>query len=84
MSEPRPVHTTRTTSSGTGVGCFGLALFFSLVLGVLKMAELIEITWLLVLSPVLVVLGLGAAFLLVLVVVAAVIAIVVSVKGGRG
>lgn len=83
MPEPRPVRTTRTTSSGGGVGYFGLALFISLVLGVLKLAELIEITWLLVLAPTLVVFGLGVAALLILVVIALVIALVVTMNGRR-
>lgn len=82
MSTPsRQIH---TTSSGTGIGCFGLAFFISLVLCILKVAGVIELSWLLALAPLLIVLGLGGVALLVLLLVLVLGAIVVAIAGKRG
>ena len=49
----------RQASGAAGAAGVGLALFFTVALGALKLMDLIEITWLVVLAPTLIVLSLG-------------------------
>lgn len=70
MSDPRP--STSVSSSRSGIGCFGLSLFACLIFGILKVAGVLEITWLTVFAPALIVAGLtGIAFLVILAIILA-------------
>lgn len=81
-TSPRTVHTSSTSSGG--IGCLGLAVLISIVLGVLKLAGVLEMSWLLVASPVLAILGVGAVALLILLLVLGIIAVVLTITGKRG
>lgn len=82
-------NTTSTRPQGStsgGIGCFGIAFFISIILGILKVASVLELSWWLVAAPVLIVGGLtGVALLLVLLVLAGVVAVSAlgSKRGGR-
>lgn len=76
-------HVSTSNNSGTGIGCLGLAFFISLVLCILKVAGVLELSWVLALAPLLIVLGLGGVALLVLLVILAVGAAVLAISDRR-
>lgn len=79
-----PQRTTRvTTDRSNGIGILGLAVLATIIFGVLKRAEVLDITWLTVFSPILVIAGLTGVALLVLLVVLAVGATVVALSERR-
>lgn len=73
-----------TSNSSTGIGCLGLAGLISIVLGVLKLAGVLEMSWLLVVAPVLVVLGISAAILLIALLILGITALALAIAGKRG
>ena len=78
---PQRIH---TTSSGSGIGCLGLAGLISIVLGILKLAGALELSWLLVVAPVLVVLGISAAALLIVLLIFGITALALAISDKRG
>ena len=76
-------HVSTSNNSGAGIGCLSLAFFISLVLCILKVAGVIELSWLLALAPLLVVLGLGGLALLVLLIILAIGASAVAISSRR-
>lgn len=76
-------HVSTSNNSGTGIGCLGLAFFISLVLCILKVAGVLELSWVLALAPLLIVLGLGGLALLVLLIILAIGASAVAISSRR-
>lgn len=74
-----PSSTTNTSRNvQVGPGFFGICLFASIVLAILKLTNVWAISWLVVLLPVLVGLGLNIALLIIFFVIVAIIAVVQS------
>lgn len=73
-----------TSNSSTGIGCLGLAFFISLVLCILKVAGVLELSWVLALAPLLIVLGLGGVALLILLLIVVTGTLFVAVTNKRG
>ena len=79
-----PARTVHTSNSGAGIGCLGVAALMTIVLGILKLAGTIELSWLLAFAPVIVVVGLGGVALLTLLIILGIIAVVLAIAGKRG
>ena len=76
MSDPNvPV-----TRERGGIGCLGLALFACVIFGILKVAGVLDITWLIVFAPALVTAGLTGIALLILLLILGASAIVVALR----
>ena len=76
-----PSSTTNTNTSRNvqvGPGLFGFCIIASIVLAILKLTNVWAISWLVVLLPVLVGLGLNIALLIIFFVIVAIIAVVQS------
>lgn len=80
MSDP---NVTVTRERG-GIGCLGLALFACVIFGILKVAGVLDITWLIVFAPVLVTAGLTGIALLILLLAVAAATLFVAAKDKQG
>ena len=80
MSDPNvPV-----TRERGGIGCLGLALFACVIFGILKVAGVLDITWLIVFTPALVTVGLTGIALLILLLTLGAVTLFVAAKDKRG